>query len=71
MEQVKTVCLHKNSVISNMPLHSLNCPDCGELIGIDAVINILMQRVAALERAIEYFEGKEFGQETSINDTLT
>ena len=59
MAEVKTVCLHKNCVISAMPLQ-VRCPDCKALLSAGALINILMQRVAALERAIEYFEEKEF-----------
>lgn len=59
MAEVKTVCLHKNCVLSGYPLQ-VKCPDCEALLGEGTLINTLMQRVAALERAIEYLEEKEF-----------
>lgn len=59
MAQVKTVCLHKSSIVTGMPLQ-VKCPDCEALLSIGTLINILMHRVAALERAIKYFEEKEF-----------
>ncbi len=60
MEQVKTVCLHKNLCVSlNAPRHT-ECPDCRALLSTGEIITVLMQRVAALERAVEYFEKREF-----------
>ena len=60
MEKTRTACLHKNSCVSSsMPL-CVVCPDCKAVLSVGQLFNILMQRVAALERAVEYFEEKEF-----------
>lgn len=58
----RKACLHENNLIQDIS-EQQRCAECKEIINTRVLVNTLMQRVAALERAVEYFGSKEFGKD--------